>query len=199
MIRMPENLILASTSKTRQALLHNAGIAFTAMAPNTDEASLKTKHQDQPAHEMALILAKAKALSLAPYSHRPVLGADQTLLFDGKIFDKPQNLDEAKSHLRQLSGQTHILQSAMAIAENNTIIWTSVNEAKLTMRKLSATFIDEYVAREAPHILHSVGAYQLEASGIQLFDKIEGDYFTILGLPLLPLLQFLRHRGIVPT
>jgi len=190
MIRMPENLILASTSKTRQALLHNAGIAFTAMAPNTDEASLKTKHQDQPAHEMALILAKAKALSLASDSHRPV---------DGKIFDKPQNLDEAKSHLRQLSGQTHILQSAMAIAENNTIIWTSVNQAKLTMRKLSATFIDEYVAREAPHILHSVGAYQLEASGIQLFDKIEGDYFTILGLPLLPLLQFLRHRGIVPT
>jgi septum formation protein len=183
-------LILASASITRQDMLRRAGVAFDVILPNIDEGALK---QTLPSENLALSLAKAKALGV---SHTPsasvVIGSDQTLWCKGKYYSKATNLSEAADHLRALSGHRHRLQSAVAIAENSEIIWSHVEDCYLTMRQLTEGEVKAYLELAGTDVLGSVGCYQVENLGINLFEKIEGDHFSILGMPLLPLLGFLR-------
>lgn len=188
-------LILASQSPFRRMLMENAGLSFQAVAAAIDERAIEAGLEGQapsPA-EVALHLAEAKARDVA--SRCPghlVIGSDQTLSLEERVFHKPRDLGDARQHLRALSGRTHALNSAIAICHDGVTRWRHVSTARLTMRPLSDAFIDRHLARVGERALGSVGAYQLEGEGIQLFDKIEGDYFTIIGLPLLPLLAQLR-------
>lgn len=189
-------VILASTSPIRQTVLKHAGVEFTVRSPLTDEAQLKrTLGLAKPA-DMAMALAEAKARSIpGPKSLDLVVGADQVLELDGTVFDKPRDLAQARTQLSALRGKTHELHSALACARGGEIIWRCARTARLTMRSFSQAFLDSYLARMDVEATRSVGAYQLEGEGIQLFEKVEGDYFSILGLPLLPLLALLRERG----
>lgn len=191
-------LILASQSKARYHMLRSAGLDFAVQDPDLDEAALQAKLRETmtPAEVMAQALAHAKALSIA--MRRPdalVIGADQVLFCNGRIFSKPDDMDGAKTHLRYLSGKTHQLISAVCLAHKDKVIWSHAERARLTMRALDDEIIDRYCGRAGENILRSVGAYELEGPGAWLFDKIEGDYYTILGLPLLPLLHTLRDKG----
>jgi septum formation protein len=193
-------LILASTSATRRALLENAGLRFTSQSPLCDEEYEKQVYKGDPTRGLALHLASRKALSLSPsYPSTFVLGADQTLIFEGQIFSKPKDVSEARQVLQRLRGKAHVLQSAAAIARDSQVIWSEVEEARLHMRDFSDAFIDDYLARAEAGVLSSVGCYQIEKRGIHLFDRIEGDHATILGLPLLGLLRFLRQQGMLLT
>jgi septum formation protein len=191
-------LILASNSITRRDLLTRAGVNFTHVAPLANEEQLKMELKAKPVTAWALALAQAKSSSLAKtHSQHWVLGADQTLLLDQTVFSKPLDKSEATDHLRQLSGKTHILQSALAITRNGEPVWQYVDEARLTMRPLTDSDITSYLTKMGEEALHTVGCYQLEGVGVQLFEAIDGDYFTILGLPLLPLLGALRKLGLL--
>jgi septum formation protein len=193
-------LILASTSATRRALLESAGVSFISQSPNCDEESEKKNYGGDPAQGPALHLAKMKALSISSSRHDLlVLGADQTLVFDGRVFSKAKDISEARDHLKQLRGGMHVLQSALAVAQGDQIIWSDVQEARLYMRDFSDGFLDDYLAHAQASVLSSVGCYQYEKQGIQLFERIDGDYATILGLPLLGLLRFLRAREMLLT
>ena len=190
-------LLLASTSTTRRLLLVGAGLAVECEAPGVDERALEAETQELSPAELALALAKAKALAVA--ARRPdgiVIGADQVLSSDGEMFHKPQDLSEAERQIGRLSGRTHCLHSAVAIAEGGVIVDGFVEEARLTMRGLDPRAIRHYVeVAGIERVTASVGGYQLEGLGIHLFSRIEGDHSTILGLPLLPLLERLRARG----
>ena len=197
---MPHPIILASRSPFRQMLLRNAGLTFEAMAAAIDERAIEdslSADRLSPA-EVALALAQAKARDVA--SGRPealVIGSDQTLSLGERVFHKPADLSDAREHLRAMSGRTHELNSAVVLVENGAIAWRHVSTARLTMRLLSDDFIGRYLDRVGQSVLASVGAYQLEGEGIQLFEHIEGDYFTILGLPMLPLLAQLRSMDMI--
>jgi septum formation protein len=184
-------LILASTSQTRRRILKNAGLTFDNSPPKLDEEAAKNLLSDLSPQEIALSLASQKALSL---SEGPILilGADQTLSCQGQLFNKPRSLSEAEQQLKSLRGQHHILHSALSIAQNGQTIWTVCEDATLTMRQFSDAFAKSYIETCGAGLLNTVGGYQLEGVGAQLFEKIDGDYFTILGLPLLPCLAFLR-------
>lgn len=189
-------VILASTSSIRQAMLRQAGVSFSVRPPLTDEAQLKKALSLANPKDFAAALADAKANSVSGReSSELVIGADQVLAFDGAIYDKPHDLAMARAHLSALRGKTHELHSALACARGGKIIWRCATTARLTMRPFSEAFIDSYLARIGSEATRSVGAYEFEGEGIQLFEKTEGDYFTILGLPLLPLLAFLRDQG----
>lgn len=193
-------LILASTSSTRIALLRNAGIAFEALSPGVDERALEAPllATGRTPSEIALALARAKALALtAP--DRLVLGADQVLDLDGQRFVKPSDRAAAAAQIAALAGRTHHLRTAMVLASEGAVVYEHVSTASLTMRPLSAEAIERYLDAAGESALWSVGAYLLEGVGIQLFSSIEGDYFSILGLPLLPLLAELRRRGHLPS
>ena len=188
-------LILASTSAARWEMFRAAGVEVLALPSGVDEAALKARFTGPPP-ALALALAQAKAAAVAPA--RPgafVIGADQLLVCDGKIFDKPADLTEAAAHLRALSGREHELITAACVLQGDVVLWTHIESARLNVRRLSEDFIARYLAAEGEQILGCVGAYRLEGWGAQLFEQIEGDYFTILGLPLLPLLGFLRGSG----
>lgn len=190
-------LVLASTSIARRALLSGVGLAHEVVAPAVDEAVEKARLGDIPADALAAALADLKALAGAGL--RPgalVIGADQTLACDGVLLDKPVDLAEARAHLKRLRGRTHSLYAAICVARDDRVIWRHLTEARLTMRDFSDAFLDHYVALCGESLTTSVGAYRLEGPGPQLFERIEGDYFTILGLPLLPLLDFLRGAGV---
>lgn len=190
-------LVLASTSIARRALLSGVGLAHEVVAPAVDEAVEKARLGDIPADALAAALADLKALAGAGL--RPgalVIGADQTLACDGVLLDKPVDLAEARTHLKRLRGRTHSLYAAICVARDDRVIWRHLTEARLTMRDFSDAFLDHYVALCGESLTTSVGAYRLEGPGPQLFERIEGDYFTILGLPLLPLLDFLRGAGV---
>lgn len=190
-------LILASTSTSRQAMLRHAGVAFTAMPSGVDEAALKSGFSGPPA-ALAAALARAKASAIsARHPQALVIGADQLLVCDGKIYDKPRDLAQAAAHLRALSGRPHELVTAICLVQGGAPVWAHEENAHLTMRGFSERFLQDYLAAEDEEILHCVGAYRLEGLGAQLFTCIEGDYFTILGLPLLALLGALRARGVV--
>ncbi len=190
-------LILASASPARQAMLHAAGVVCTALASSVDEAKHKSLFAGTPT-ELAQHLAQAKALAVTQdHPDALVIGADQLLVCGTEIFDKPDDAAQAASHLRRLSGQTHALISAVCVVQGDTTLWMHVESATLSMRPLSEGFIARYLAAEGGEILWCVGAYKLEGRGAQLFARIEGDYFTILGLPLLPLLDFLRKAGVL--
>jgi septum formation protein len=193
-------VILASTSKTRHSLLANAGVAFTSVDSEVDEQQFKKNLPDSTPKSLALALAEAKAKAVSKrHPGQFVVGADQTLGLGNSLFDKPKSLAEARGQLEKLRGETHKLFSAVACVLDNMVIWSCCSEAKLTMRNFSSAFFEDYLKSIADTYSHSVGGYRLEERGITLFDKIEGDYFTILGLPLLPLLAFLRERRIIPA
>jgi septum formation protein len=179
-------------------LMTNAGLVFDHQAAEIDERAIEAQlDDDDPAH-VAAILAQAKAMNVA--QSRPgsfVIGSDQTMSLGSRIYHKASTIEEAKANLLTLSNQTHRLNSAVVIVQDGQVLWQYVGHADLTMRQLSATFIDDYMRRVGPDVLASVGSYQLEGIGIQLFSKIEGDYFTILGLPMLALLGKLRELGAI--
>ena len=193
-------IILASTSKTRQALLQNAGMAFSMMAPGVDEARMKDSMRDATPKSVAEKLAheKAKYVSLANQGVL-VIGADQTLGLGDEIFDKPNTLQEAEKQLKKLRGKKHVLYSAVDCVVDGKSVWSHCGEADLYMRDFSDAYLKTYLEKITNTYSRSVGGYQLEAVGINLFERVDGDYFTILGLPLLPLLAFLRHGGIIDT
>ncbi len=194
-------LILASTSITRMAMLTAAGLSFEAVAPRVDEESAKAslRAQGLGARDLADALAELKAMRVS--RSRPgdlVLGCDQTLVRDdGTMFDQPG--DDVADQLRALSGRTHSLYSAVVAVEHGQPVWRHVDRANLRMRTLSDYFIADYVAREGAAVAGCVGGYRVEGAGIELFAKIEGSHFTILGLPLLPLLDWLRVRGLMAS
>jgi len=180
-------------------MLEDAGLAFTAQSPRVDEEAAKASLRAQGLKpcDQADVLAELKALSVSRGSSDFVIGADQMLAIEGDVLDKPKDLDEARAHLTKLRGRTHELITAAVIAREGAIIWRHINTPRLKMRAFSDDFLDDYLARAGDGALHSVGAYQLEGLGAQLFERVEGDYFSVLGLPLLPLLAFLREHGIV--
>ncbi|MBD9374486.1 Maf-like protein [Rhizobium sp. ARZ01] len=193
-------LILASQSPFRRMLMENAGLSFQAIPAEIDERVVEEElsHRAPSPSGVALHLAEAKAQDVAQrHPGHLVIGSDQTLSLDDRIFHKPRELDDAREHLLTLSGKTHALNSAIVISLDGETQWRHVSTARLTMRPLSKGFIDRHLARVGDKVLGSVGAYQLEGEGIQLFEKIEGDYFTIIGLPMLPLLAQLRTMGAI--
>jgi septum formation protein len=194
---MIEELILASASPVRARLLSAAGIEIRVEAAAIDEEKIKRQFRgaNRPAVDCALALAEAKASSIAARSSRAsVIGADQILVSGGTWFDKPEDLGSARRQLQELRGRTHELVTAACVMQRETRLWHTVSRPRLRMRNFSDAFLDEYLAGEGAAVLGSVGAYRLEGRGAQLFDRIEGDYFAILGLPLLELLGFLRDR-----
>ena len=197
---MPEKIILASGSPFRKTMLVNAGLDIEAVPAKVDERALEAplKDSDVSPEDVASILAEAKATEVS--ERRPgalVLGCDQTLSLGDEIFHKPADMEGARRHLLALSGKTHQLNSAAVLCRDGEVLWRHVGVASLTMRKLDPAFIGRHLARVGAKALSSVGAYQIEGEGIQLFEKIEGDYFTIVGLPLLPVLQELRALGAI--
>lgn len=195
-------LILASGSATRRALLEAAGVDMEVHPADVDEAAIRESLLAADAvvsHEsiaQALADAKAKAVS-AVHPDTLVIGADQVLSFEGRLFEKPKSIDEARTQLLALRGKTHALHSATALARRGEVIWQDVETACLTLRDFSEAALDGYLTRVGDVVLTSVGAYQIEGPAVQLFEGIDGDHSTILGLPLLPLLKELRRRGML--
>jgi septum formation protein len=195
-------LLLASASRTRHALLSAAGIAVTTVPAELDESAIKIKQQAEGggAEDTALALAQTKALKVA--KNQPdalVIGADQMLVRDNEWYDKPKDITEARAQLLSLSGKTHRLLSAVVVVQEDRVLWRHLSQATMTMRSFSQAFLDDYLEHAGSVVLSSVGAYQWEGLGIQLFERVEGDHDTILGLPLLPLLDFLRRYGVIKT
>jgi septum formation protein len=192
-------LILASGSAARQAMLRHAGLKFFSLPADLDESTVKRGFAGTP-EELALALAGAKAgIVAAHYPESLVVGADQLLVCEGEYYDKPVDLAGAAEQLRRLSGRVHTLVTAVCVHQGGAMTWSDVAVARLTMRALSAAFIAEYLRVEGQAVCASVGAYRLEGLGAQLFESVEGDFFTILGLNLLPLLGFLRAAGELPA
>jgi septum formation protein len=191
-------LVLASQSTARQALLANAGIAFEAIPAELDERAIELASALSAPGEIAALLARDKALAVsAKHPDRYVVGADQTLMLGERLFSKPAGRAQAAAQLRALAGQSHELHSAAAVARDGEILFEDVSIARMTMRSLDEDTISVYLDAAGEAVTTSVGAYQLEGLGVHLFERIEGDHFTILGLPLLPLLKFLRSQGLL--
>ena len=197
-----KQIILASASKIRAQLLQNAGVEIDIMPAEVDEDAVKRVLSSQSPQarggDLAEILAEAKALEVSRKNPgHLVIGADQTLQCGDILFDKARDKKDARKKLLALRGNTHTLYSAIACARQGAVVWRYTDAAYLTMRDFSPEFLGKYLVLPGGDVLGSVGAYKLEAQGMQLFEKITGDYFTILGLPLLPLLEFLRTEGIL--
>ncbi|GGA57137.1 Maf-like protein [Nitratireductor aestuarii] len=195
-----ETIILASTSPFRRQLLENAGLKVEPVAPEVDERAVEEalEGSDVNAEDVAQILAEAKAVEVSErYPGRWIIGGDQTLSLGDEVFHKPKDMEGARRHLLALSGKTHQLNSGVVLARNGETVWRHVSIARMTMRPLDPAFIGRHLARVGDIALKSVGAYQVEGEGIQLFEKIDGDYFTIVGLPLLPLLAKLRELKVI--
>ena len=191
-------LVLASQSRARQALLSNAGLEFEVTTADIDERAIQQASGLSRPGDIAGLLAREKALWVS--SRQPgqfVIGADQTLALGLRLFNKPAGRAEAAEQLRALEGRGHELHSAVAVARDGNILFADVSIARMLMRKLDESEIDEYLDTAGEAVTSSVGAYQLEGLGVHLFERIEGDHFTILGLPLLPLLTFLRSKGLL--
>ena len=197
---MKPTLVLASSSSFRRMLMDNAGLSFDAQAADIDERAIEAVLAQSNANpeQVASELARAKALDVSlRIPDAIVIGSDQTMSLGNRVYHKPKNREEAKSHILSLSGKTHRLNSAIALAQNGELLWDHISHADLTVRPLTDEFVEGYIVRCGDKLLGSVGAYQLEGEGIQLFSEIQGDYFTILGLPMLPLLAKLRDLGAI--
>ena len=195
------NIILASGSESRSRVLTAAGVPFRAVPSTIDETILKDRllREHTPLDKIAGALADAKALSVSQSNPNAlILGGDQTLLFDGELVSKCADLAEAKALLMRLRGKQHQLVGGLTLAHDNKIVWRHGESADLWMRHFSDVFLDRYLKLEGASLLSSVGCYKLEGLGAQLFHRIKGDYFSILGLPLLPLLAELRKQGVIP-
>jgi septum formation protein len=193
-------VVLASTSAIRKAVLAGAGVAFEAVSPGVDETAIKDSllAEGLSPRDVADALAEAKAVKVSLKRPGLVIGADQTLDFEGRLVDKADTVEQARVRLKELRGKTHKLHCAMVVARDGRPIWREVVTSTLRMRPFSDAYLDAYLERNAPGVLSSVGCYQLEGEGVQLFDRIDGDYFAILGLSLIPLLDLLRRHGAVP-
>jgi len=188
---------LASKSAARASVLSAAGVKFDTLGAGVDEAAVKRELLSKgagPPH-VADVLAERKAVAASLGRPGLVIGADQTLDFEGRLFDKAESLHEARERLRMLRSHPHKLHSAVVVARDGEVIWREVPTATLTMRDFSDAFVEAYLARHGEGLLASVGCYRLEDDGVQLFERIDGDYFTILGLPLMGLLDLLRREG----
>ena len=196
---MSQRIILASGSQSRRAVLTAAGIEADTIKPNVDEDAAKASFRasDMKVRDQAMQLAELKSVKISMREPGLVIGCDQMLSLDGEAFDKPVYLADARNHLVKLSGKAHTLETAIVISEEGKPVWRYLARPKLTVRPLSDAFIDTYVEAVGEPLLSTVGAYQLEGLGAQLFTRIDGDYFSILGLPLLPLLDYLRTRGVL--
>lgn len=194
-------VVLASASPVRRQLLENAGLAVLRDAAHVDEAALRAEHaKNGPVDPAGLAgeLARIKAEKIsARHGSRWVIGADQVLSCEGAIVSKPADMAEARRQLVFLRGKTHSLTSAVAVARNGRSEWRTVDSARLTMRAFSDAFLDDYLAMVGGEVTETVGGYKIEGRGLQLFEQVHGDHFTILGLPLLPLVAFLRRNGIL--
>lgn len=194
-------LILASGSASRAMLLQNAGIPFVKKPSNIDEDEIKDRclARGVAPKAIALRLAEAKAESVSLTNRGLVLGADQVLQLDNDLISKSADMDEARALLKRMSGRIHYLHAGMALYESGQLIWSQVETAEMSVRTLSDAFIDAYLAEAGDTLLKTVGNYMLEGSGVHLFNSIRGDYFTVLGLPMLPLLGKLRQLEIIPA
>lgn len=196
--RFAVSLILASSSPIRRQMLTAAGVPHDVVGPTVDEETLKARF-DQAA-DIASELAMAKALSVSQtHPDDWVIGSDSVVILDGRTFNKPADREDAADHLRIFSGNEMKLTSAVALARNGAADWRHVETAKLQVRSLSEAFIADYLDAEWPEVGYCVGVFRLEGRGVQLFESIDGDHFTILGMPLLPLLGALRERGLLPA
>jgi len=192
------SLVLASASASRAGLLRAAGVEFSVHPADLDEAALMAGMAGSQAASVVLALAGAKALAVS--AARPgalVLGGDTVIALDGDLVSKCTDMAAARALLQRMSGKDHLLVSAAALARDGNVIWRHASPVRLTVRPLSPAFLDAYLAAEGPAILSSVGCYHYEGRGAQLFDRVEGDYFSVLGLPLLPLLAALRQEGVI--
>lgn len=195
-------LLLASGSTIRADLLRAAGLTVTAHPARIDEDAVRAALHADAAHprDVADTLAEMKAARIADkHPDALVLGCDQVLAFDQKVWSKPETRDQARDQIRALRGHTHSLLSAAVLFDHGQPVWRHVGQARLTMRDVSEAYLDAYLTRNWPGVSDSVGGYKLEEEGVRLFSAIEGDYFTILGLPLLPLLSYLALRGFIPA
>lgn len=194
-------ITLASTSRARQQMLAAAGVELCCRAPGVDEAGAKASLLADGCgpREVADALAELKALRVSSRTPGLVLGADQTLDLDGRLVDKAPDMDALRQTLLDLRGRRHVLHSAAVIAETGRVVWRALRSVRLTVRAFSDEWLDGYIARNGSDVLSSVGGYHLEAEGAQLFEAVEGDYFTVLGLPLLDVLEYLRVRGVMPS
>ena len=191
-------MILASKSMSRQEMLANAGVAFACEPANIDERSLETSMAGEAPGAIALALAQAKAQAV-PGKGGIVLGSDSLVVMNGRRFDKPGSREQAADHLRFFSGKVMELHSAAALQQDGAIVWSHAETARLHVRSLGETFIGDYLDAEWPEVGHCVGVFRMEGRGVQLFERIEGDYFTVLGMPLVPVLSALRHHGVIPA
>lgn len=195
-----ERLILASKSAARRAMLADAGVPFTVHVADVDEAAVKAGHDPADAAGLAAELARVKALAVSRRDPDAwVLGADQTLAFAGGLVSKAPSLADARARLAEMRGRPHQLHSGAALAHKGQVVWSGVDTATMRMREFSDAFLDAYLAAEGEALLGSVGAYRLEGLGAQLFEAVEGDYFTVLGMPLWPVLAELRRAGVLPS
>lgn len=194
-------ILLASTSVIRASLLRNAGLQISTHPARIDEASVRAALEAAGAtpRDLADTLAEMKAERLAfRYPDALVIGCDQVLEFQGRVFGKPSDTADLRAQLLSLRGKSHQLLSAVVVFDEGRPVWRHVGRARLTMRQFSDDWLEDYVSRNGTDLLTSVGGYKLESEGVRLFSRIEGDYFTILGLPLLPLLDWLTVRGTIP-
>jgi septum formation protein len=194
-------IILASKSAARRAVLDGAGVPYEAAVAGVDEETVKSSllAEGHGPRDIADALAELKAIRVSRSKLGFVIGSDQTLDLEGTLYDKAEDVDAARERLKLLRGKTHKLHSAVVVAKEGAPIWREVVTASLTMRDFSDAFLEDYLKTEGPHALGSVGCYRLEGPGAQLFSKIEGDYFAILGLPLMGLLDLLRRHGELPA
>ena len=192
-------IVLASISASRSAMLAAAGVRFTARAPEIDERALEAEMADADPAEIAQALAAAKAAAISDAGDTPVLGSDSLVEVEGRRFDKPRSREEAVAHLRFFSGRTMTLHSAAALAKGGRIVWMGSDHARLAVRDLSDAFIAAYLETEWPAVGACVGVFRIEGPGVQLFDHIAGDQFTVLGMPLLQVLGALRDEGVLPA
>ena len=192
------NIHLASKSETRGKLLKNAKISFSRIDHGVDEDEVKISLQNQPPTEIAIKLSELKATQPNPENKEDlVIGSDQVLDLEGKLFNKARNLDEAKSQLVELSGKKHNLITSTVVAQNKNIIWRHLDKSTLVMRTLTTNEIDNYLNEVDKSILNLVGVYAIEQEGIKLFEKIDGDFFSIQGLSVTPLINFLRQHNLI--
>lgn len=198
---MTDRLILASKSAARASILRGCGLEFEQIVAGVDEDAIKAGLRAEGASTLkqAELLAETKAIKVSRSQRGIVLGADQMLDLDGEAFDKPADLQAAREQLSRLRGRTHILQTALVACVEGAPVWRHISQPNLTMRNFSDAFMETYLDTEGEELLATVGGYKLEGRGAQLFERVEGDFFSILGLPLLPLLGWLRDRNAITT
>ena len=193
------NIILASGSPTRKQILEDSGVIFEVVVRPIDEASIKSAMIQEGASKLSIVstLAELKSIKVSSESSGLVIGADQIMVFDGAIYDKPKTIEEARERLMAIRNQTHYLMGSVVVSEGGVSVWRHSSKVELKARSFTDKFIDNYINQEGEALLQTVGAYRFEKRGSQLFSSVKGDFFSVLGLPLLPLLDYLRTRNAI--